>query len=166
MHSQTHARKLPATRTRAHKVWWKCYLSISQLNVLISLVAHGCLGKQQSQLQKAESIHLAGCQRRRQRAGLAPLPAPCGGVISLPHSDSQQMPIHTFSLVRRSTFSNFSVILLFVLVDVVCCCWRAGWWFSGDCSCFISCIFRTVFFDWIKARFPKCCTIVICRFFH
>lgn len=119
MHSQTHTRKLPATRTRAHKVWWKCYLSISQLNVLISLVAHGCLGKQQSQLQKAESIHLAGCQRRRQRAGLAPLPAPCGGVISLTHSDSQQMPIHTFSLVRRSSFSNFSVVLLFVLVDVV-----------------------------------------------
>lgn len=137
-HSQTHTST--HTHSRAHEVWWKCYLSISQLNVLISLVAHGCLGKQQSQLQKAESIHLAGCQRRRQRAGLAPLPAPCGGVISLLHSDSRKMPIHTcslrlqllqyliFDILHKLKFSsNRTFIILFLwYVNVVFL-----WQFSG-----------------------------------
>lgn len=52
-----------------------------QLNVLISLVAHGCLEKQQSQLQKAESIHLRGCQSGRQRAEVSALPEKSGRII-------------------------------------------------------------------------------------
>lgn len=76
-HTQTHG----CTHFLLHSVWWKCYLSIFQLNVLISLVAHGCLGKQQSQLQKAESIHLRDCQSVRQRAEASALPETHGCTI-------------------------------------------------------------------------------------
>ncbi len=80
----THSLSLSLSHTHTHIEWWKCYLSIFQLNVLISLVAHGCLGKQQSQLQKAESIHLRGCQSGRQRAEVSALPQ-----ISLLHYSLQ-----------------------------------------------------------------------------
>lgn len=104
------------THTPRHTVWWKCYLSISQLNVLISLVAHGCLGKQQSQLQKAESIHLRGCQSSRQRAEVSVLPEPHGCIILFSTTDSESMPLHTFSLlVYSSNFFYFSSIQIFVV---------------------------------------------------
>lgn len=63
----THTYANSRVHAHTHTLWWKYYLSIFQLNVLISLVAHGCLGKQQSQLREAESIHLKGCQREGDR---------------------------------------------------------------------------------------------------
>lgn len=76
-HTQTHG----CEHILSHTAWWKCYLSIFQLNVLISLVAHGCLGKQQSQLQKAASIHLRDCQSVRHRAEASALPETHGCTI-------------------------------------------------------------------------------------
>lgn len=55
------------------------------------------------------------------------------------------MPIHTFPLVRRSGFSNFSLILLFVLVDVVVHDEVKADGFRGTLVASLDAIYRTVF---------------------
>lgn len=113
-HIHTYIHGLKQTHTlahthnkRTHRGWWKCYLSIFQLNVLISLVAHGCLGKQQSQLQKAESIHLRGCQSGRRRAEVsAQAETHCSIIFSRTHST--WMLLHT-SLPPNVSLSSQAV---------------------------------------------------------